>query len=98
MEAWTLRVPKLRGGWEALRRAFDQSIADLAALRIRRGEERRPLFAAGMPWFMTVFGRDTAITSLQTLVLGPERASGAVSSAASGRAWRQRMPASRGRS
>lgn len=78
VEAWTLRVPKLRGGWEALRRAFDQSIADLAALRIRSGEERRPHFAAGMPWFMTVFGRDTAITSLQTLLLGPELASGAL--------------------
>jgi glycogen debranching enzyme len=78
VEAWTLRVPKLRGGWEALRRAFDQSVADLAALRIRTGEERRPLFAAGMPWFMTVFGRDTVITSLQTLVLGPELASGAL--------------------
>jgi len=78
VEAWTLRVPKLRGGWEALRRAFDQSVADLAALRIRSGEERRPLFAAGMPWFMTVFGRDTAITSLQTLVLGPELAAGAL--------------------
>ena len=78
VEAWTLRVPKLRGGWEALRKAFDQSIADLAALRIRSGEERRPLFAAGMPWFMTVFGRDTAITSLQTLLLGPELAAGAL--------------------
>ena len=30
--------------------------------------------AAGMPWFMTVFGRDTLITSLQTLLLGPELA------------------------
>ena len=78
VEAWTLRVPKLRGGWEALRRAFDQSVADLAALRIRSGEERRPLFAAGMPWFMTVFGRDTAITSLQTLLLGPDLAAGAL--------------------
>jgi glycogen debranching enzyme len=78
VEAWTLRVPKLRGGWESLRRAFDQSVADLAALRIRSGEERRPLFAAGMPWFMTVFGRDTAITSLQTLLLGHELAVGAL--------------------
>jgi glycogen debranching enzyme len=76
--AWTLRVPRIRGGWESLRRAFDRSIADLAALRMRTGEERRPLFAAGMPWFMTVFGRDTAITSLQTLVLGPEIAVGAL--------------------
>ena len=70
--AWTLRVPRVRGGWESLRRSFDRSIADLAALRMRTGEYRRPLFAAGMPWFMTVFGRDTAITSLQTLLLGPE--------------------------
>jgi len=76
--AWTLRVPKVRGGWESLRRAFDRSIADLAALRMRTGEYRRPLFAAGMPWFMTVFGRDTEITSLQTLLLGPEVAVGAL--------------------
>jgi glycogen debranching enzyme len=76
--AWTLRVPRVRGGWESLRRAFDRSISDLAALRMRTGEYRRPLFAAGMPWFMTVFGRDTAITSLQTLLLGPEIAMGAL--------------------
>src|SRR5262249_18043850 len=44
--AWTLRVPRIRGGWESLRRAFDRSIADLAALRMRTGEYRRPLFAA----------------------------------------------------
>ena len=78
VSAWTLRVPRVRGGWESLRRAFDRSIADLAALRMRTGEFRRPLFAAGMPWFMTVFGRDTAITSLQTLLLGPEIAVGAL--------------------
>jgi glycogen debranching enzyme len=45
---------------------------------MRTGETRRPLFAAGMPWFMTVFGRDTEITSLQTLLLGPEVAVGAL--------------------
>jgi glycogen debranching enzyme len=76
--AWTLRVPRVRGGWESLRRAFDRSIDDLGALRMRSGDNRHPLFAAGMPWFMTVFGRDTAITSLQTLLLGPELATGAL--------------------
>ncbi|HSF60084.1 MAG TPA: glycogen debranching N-terminal domain-containing protein [Gaiellaceae bacterium] len=76
--AWTLRVPRVRGGWDNLRRAFDRSIADLAALRMRTGEYRRPLFAAGMPWFMTVFGRDSVITSLQTLLLGSEIAVGAL--------------------
>jgi glycogen debranching enzyme len=29
---------------------------------------------AGVPWFMTVFGRDTLITCLQTLLFGPELA------------------------
>jgi len=76
--AWTLRVPRARGGWDAIRRAFDRSIDDLAALRMRSGQYRRPVFAAGMPWFMTVFGRDTCITSLQTMVLGHELAVGAL--------------------
>ena len=38
VSAWTLRVPRVRGGWESLRRAFDRSIADLAALRMRTGD------------------------------------------------------------
>ena len=76
--AWTLRVPRARGAWDAIRRAFDRSIDDLAALRMRAGQYRRPVFAAGMPWFMTVFGRDTCITSLQTMVLGHELAVGAL--------------------
>src|SRR5438445_2673425 len=34
--------------------------------------------AAGAPWFMTVFGRDTLITCLQTLVFGPELSAAAL--------------------
>ena len=34
--------------------------------------------AAGLPWFMTLFGRDTLITSLQTLWVGPGLARGAL--------------------
>ena len=34
--------------------------------------------AAGLPWFMTLFGRDTLITSFQELLLGPEPAAGAL--------------------
>jgi glycogen debranching enzyme len=79
LTAWQLRVPQLRASWEALSHSFGQSVSDLAALRMRGGNEglaRLP--AAGMPWFMTVFGRDTLITSLQTLLFGPELARGAL--------------------
>ncbi len=73
-EAWSVRLPRLKTTSDELRHSFAQSVADLAALRLRAGEGPGPLPAAGMPWFMTVFGRDTIITSLQTMLLGPELA------------------------
>jgi glycogen debranching enzyme len=72
LDAWSLRLPRLQTTWDELRHAFDQSVADLAALRLRHGDGAAMVPAAGMPWFMTVFGRDTIITSLQTMLLGPE--------------------------
>jgi glycogen debranching enzyme len=75
LAAWQLRIPQLRSSWEVLNHAFIQSVADLASLRMRGGEGGvGKLPAAGMPWFMTVFGRDTIITCLQTLLFGPELA------------------------
>src|SRR5206468_2717311 len=79
LTAWQLRVPQLRASWDPLENSFARSVSDLAALRMRGGNggiARLP--AAGMPWFMTVFGRDTLITSLQTLLFGPELARGAL--------------------
>jgi len=74
LTAWQLQVPQLRAGWDPLEHSISQSVADLASLRIRSDENggmgRLP--AAGMPWFMTVFGRDSIVTALQTLVLGQE--------------------------
>ena len=74
LAAWQLRVPQIRADWDQLGRAFFQSVSDLASLRMRRGDRAGRLPAAGMPWFMTVFGRDTIITCLQTLLFGPELA------------------------
>jgi glycogen debranching enzyme len=79
LAAWRLRVPQLRGSWDDLAHSFRQSVADLSSLRMDE-DPRLPgqLPAAGMPWFMTVFGRDTLITCLQTLLFGPELAQNAL--------------------
>ncbi len=79
LAAWRLRVPQLRGSWDELMHTFGRSVADLSSLRM--DEDPRlsgALPAAGMPWFMTVFGRDTIITCLQTLLFGPELARNAL--------------------
>ena len=80
LTAWHLRVPQLRTDWDELEHTVGRSVADLASLRIRGdgAAAAGQLPAAGMPWFMTVFGRDTIITALQTLLLGPELARNAL--------------------
>ena len=78
LSAWNLRVPQLRASWDDLAHSFGRSVADLASLRIHGGRGLGNLPAAGMPWFMTVFGRDTIITCLQTLMFGPELARSAL--------------------
>ena len=74
LAAWQLRVPQVRADWDQLDRSFFQSVSDLASLRMRGAGRTGRMPAAGMPWFMTVFGRDTLITCLQTLLFGPELA------------------------
>jgi glycogen debranching enzyme len=73
LAVWELRVPRLRAAWDDLQHTFGRSVSDLASLRMDvDGLEQLP--AAGVPWFMAVFGRDTIITSLQTMLFGPELA------------------------
>jgi glycogen debranching enzyme len=79
LDAWHLRVPQLRSSWEQLARTFQQSVSDLASLRMHEQPALLgQLPAAGMPWFMTVFGRDTIVTCLQTLLFGPDLARAAL--------------------
>ncbi len=78
LTAWNLRVPKLRSTWDDMDHAYPRSVADLASLRLRGGNGLGNLPAAGMPWFMTVFGRDTLITCLQTLMFGTDLAHSAL--------------------
>jgi glycogen debranching enzyme len=79
LAAWQRSAPRLESSWDDLRRTWERSLADLAALRIEDDDFHvGALPAAGTPWFMTVFGRDTLIVCLQTLVLGPQLATSAL--------------------
>jgi glycogen debranching enzyme len=74
---WRSSAPVLSASWDDLVHTWNRSLEDLAALRMRARELADGyLLAAGTPWFMTVFGRDTIISSLQSLLLGPELAAG----------------------
>ena len=61
-------------------RAWDQAVRDLEALRLEDPSVERGVFvpAAGVPWFVTLFGRDSLIVSLQGISGFPEFASGAL--------------------
>jgi glycogen debranching enzyme len=69
------RAPKCRTDWDALEHIYQRSLTDLAALRFETKKfPGRPMPAAGLPWFMTVFGRDSLITSYQALPFTSELA------------------------
>jgi glycogen debranching enzyme len=68
LESWLAAAPALQADDPALMRTYRASLSDLAALRIHPDlGERATLPAAGLPWFMALFGRDSLITSFQAL-------------------------------
>jgi glycogen debranching enzyme len=75
---WRENVARVRCDSRTFELIFDVMRRDLAALRIptRAGDEKSILPAAGLPWFLTLFGRDTIITAYQTLTIGPSLARG----------------------
>jgi glycogen debranching enzyme len=75
LERWVGNAPRLESDWEPLGSIYHRSLVDLAALRfypLTAG--KRSLPAAGLPWFMTMFGRDSIFTCLQALPFVPELA------------------------
>ena len=68
LHSWREMTPHLRSMDTRLTTAFDQALADLASLHIVDDDHPdRVLVAAGAPWFMTVFGRDSLLTAWMTL-------------------------------
>ena len=75
LKRWVGNAPRLECDWEPLRVAYRRSLVDLAALRFSPPiTPGKSLPAAGLPWFMTMFGRDSIFTSLQALPFTPELA------------------------
>ena len=75
LEEFLAAAPRLESDWDPLEHVYERSLIDLAALRFTSDLFRdASLPAAGLPWFMTVFGRDSLITSFQALPFVPELA------------------------
>jgi glycogen debranching enzyme len=72
---WLDAAPQLECDWDPLKTTYRRSLIDLAALRFSPiSAGRHSLPAAGLPWFMTMFGRDSILTSMQALPFSQELA------------------------
>lgn len=78
------RAPSLSTDFTPLERGFARAIEDLYALRIRHLEASEDVFylAAGAPWFMALFGRDSLIAATQAIAFLPDLARGVLRSLA----------------
>jgi glycogen debranching enzyme len=75
LQRWMASAPQLHSSWTDLVRMYERSLTDLAALRFfSRYTPGEALPAAGLPWFMALFGRDSIFTSFQALPFVPDLA------------------------
>ncbi len=81
---WRQQSPLVMASDERLAAVFTASTEDLGSLRIFDPEHTdRAVIAAGAPWFMTIFGRDSLLTSWMVLPLDPSLALGTLRTLAS---------------
>ena len=80
MAEWLNTVARIETSNEEFYRLFRQALEDMAALRlpIKGTDHAAFLPAAGLPWFVAPFGRDSLIVSLQNILIYPEFARGAL--------------------
>lgn len=76
-QEWVAKIPALQMGNRSIQRTLRRSYDDLGALRIEDpGHPERVVVAAGAPWFMTLFGRDSLWASEMSLPVDPSLALG----------------------
>jgi glycogen debranching enzyme len=67
---WLESTTQIRSNSSLLNDVVKRSLRDLYILKTSLEGEQ--FFAAGVPWYVTLFGRDSLIASLQTLAYKPE--------------------------
>ncbi|WP_436976052.1 amylo-alpha-1,6-glucosidase [Nocardia xishanensis] len=83
LRAWYENSPRVRTGDPTLASALRRAVADLGALRIfDPASPGRAVVAAGAPWFMALFGRDSLLTSWMVLPVDRRLAIGTLQSLA----------------
>jgi len=77
---WKDSVLSIEAENDVFATAFDQAVDDMSALRLPIVGTDHTQFvpAAGLPWFVALFGRDSLIISLQNSIVHPEFARGAL--------------------
>jgi glycogen debranching enzyme len=77
LERWRRQVPAFETDHAGLAEAVTRSAGDLATLRIFDPEfPERAVVAAGVPWAMSLYGRDSLLTGWMALLVDPELALG----------------------
>jgi glycogen debranching enzyme len=80
LSQWLKAVVKIKTSNEEFYRLFHQALEDMAALRLPLSGTNHLVFmpAAGMPWFVAPFGRDSLLVSLANILIYPEFARGSL--------------------
>ena len=77
LNRWRATVPSIDSDHSHLGAVIARGAEDLGALRMFDPEHpERAVIAAGAPWFMTLFGRDSLFTSWMALPVDPDLALG----------------------
>ncbi|MEY2467668.1 MAG: hypothetical protein QOF21_366 [Actinomycetota bacterium] len=77
LNRWRAAVPMVDADHSHLASVIARGAEDLGALRMFDPEHpERAVIAAGAPWFMTLFGRDSLLTSWMALPIDPDLALG----------------------